>query len=153
MSNPVELPDVKESKSKSLSIIPSGQHLLGIDWHVVGPFLGVASLLGLLFGTVYIGTKLDQSHLRAIEAYKQEKFQRLVDSKVWLEGHSLPSSIDGIERQALEDAGIEERGQLAEEVERHNKRVAKLRREIIIKYFDELKRIQENHSKRKECGD
>jgi hypothetical protein len=117
----------------------------GINWINLLPTLGAAGILAILAGAVFLGTKLDESHLRAIEEHKRAKYQNIVDSEVWLKGHGVPASINGEEAARIADVGMTERKELAWEEERHRDRVGMLKQEIIVKYFEELEKIQENH--------
>jgi hypothetical protein len=119
----------------------------GINWKHLRPALGAVGILALLAGAVFVGTKLDQSHLRRLEAHKREKYQKIVDSGVWMSGRELPASINGEEAERMKKVGFEERVELAMEETRHRLRVGKLKQEIIVKYFEELGRIQGAHAK------
>ena len=121
----------------------------GINWKALRPILGATGLIGLLAGMVIIGTKLDKSHARALEAHKREQFQKLVDSRVWLNKNGLPESISGEEKQAIKNVATKERAELVLEEQRHKQKVETLRRDIIVKYFDEVERIEKNHRGRK----
>ena len=154
---PLEIPSLDEYKNQTRLRTPpksksqSSSH--GINWRVLRPIIGAASILGILAGVVFLGTKLEESHKRALEAHKREQYQKLVDSGVWMRGDGLPSSVNGEEIRAIREAGKQERAELAMEEERHKLKVDTLRRDIIIKYFEEVERIQENHRNRKEYGE
>ena len=77
----------------------------GINWRVLRPIIGAAGILGILAGVVFVGTKLEESHERALEAHKQEQYQKLVDSGAWMRGNDLPSSVNEEEVRAVREAG------------------------------------------------
>jgi hypothetical protein len=116
-----------------------------LDWNALKPLFATVGALSLLAGVVFVGTKLDESYRRAVEAHKQEKFQRIVSSDAWRKEENLPSSINGEENDALGRVGEVERQELAREEIRHNKKVASLKQDVIVKYFDEVGKIQEAH--------
>lgn len=140
-----ELDDYKYNPRPKTKAPPQSPR--GINWTRLLPVLGAAGILALIAGAVFVGTKLDQSHLRRLERHKREKYQKIVDSGVWMNGRELPESINGEEMERMKRVGFEERVELAMEETRHRLRVGKLRQEIIVKYFEELGRIQGAHVK------
>jgi uncharacterized membrane protein YcjF (UPF0283 family) len=120
-----------------------------LDWNALKPLLATVGALSLLAGVVFVGTKLDESYRRAVEAHKKEKFQRIVSSDAWRKGDNLPSSINEEEDDALRRVGAVERQELAREEIRHNKKVESLKQDVIVKYFDEVEKIQEAHRKKR----
>ncbi len=151
---PLEIPSLDEYKKQSALRAPSKSESPsssgGINWRVLCPIIGAAGIIGILAGVAIVGTKLEESHERALEAHKCEQYQKLVDSGAWKMGNDWSSSVNGDEIRAVREAGKEERAELVLEEERHKLKVDTLRRDIIIKYFEEVERIQENHRNRKE---
>lgn len=156
-ATPLEIPSLHEYKNQTRPTRPSKSELQsssqGINWRVLRPIIGAAGILGILAGVAFVGTKFEESHKRALEAHKQKQYQKLVDSGAWMRGNDLPSSVNEEEVRAIREAGKEERAELAMEEERHKRKVDTLRRDIIIKYFEEVERIQENHRNRKKHGE
>jgi hypothetical protein len=123
----------------------SGTPSRTLDWNALKPLFATVGALSLLAGVVFVGTKLDESYRHAVDTHKEEKFQRIVSSDAWRKGDNLPSSISGEEDDALRRVGEVERQELAKEEIRHNKIVESLKQDVIIKYFDEMEKIQEAH--------
>ena len=153
---PLEIPSLDEFKNQSAPRGPSKSESppssRGINWRVLCPIIGATSILGILAGIVIVGTKLEESHERALETHKREQYQKLVESGAWKRGNGLPPSVNGDEIRAVREAGKKERAELALEEERHKRKVDTLRRDIIVKYFEEVERIQKNHRNSKEYG-
>jgi hypothetical protein len=145
-ATPIALANINGTKSVA-DPEPEPSLLSRIDWRVVGPLVGVASLLSLLAAAVFAGTKLDEAHQRAVESHKREQFDRLVASQAWFREKKLPASVKDEEMQALDEAGWEERMELDKEEERHRERVEELRKDLIVKYYAEFEKIQKNHGK------
>jgi hypothetical protein len=134
-----------QTRQRGSSESSSGAPSRKLDWNALKPLLATVGALSLLAGVVFVGTKLDESYRRAVEVHKKEKFQRIVNSDAWRKGDNLPSSINGEEDGALRRVGADERQELAREEIRHNKKVESLKQDVIVKYFDEVKKIQEAH--------
>jgi hypothetical protein len=76
---------------------------------------------------VVVGTRLDETYRRAVEAHRTEKFERIVDSGIWRKGNiDLPSSINGEKQEAHREVGSEERVELVKE---------QIRRDMKVEYW------------------
>jgi hypothetical protein len=142
-----------QTRERRSSESASGAPSRKFDWNALKPLLATVGALSLLAGVVFVGTKLDESYRRAVEAHKKEKFQRIVNSDVWRKGDNLPSSINEEEDDALRRVGAGERQELAREEIRHNKKVESLKQDVIVKYFDEVEKIQEAHRMKRVEGE
>jgi hypothetical protein len=114
---------------------------------MLGPILGTISVLGILAGIVIIGTHLEDSHQRAQQEYKKRRFQEILDSGK--PPDDIPNSINGEELEALRKVVWDEKKELALEHQRHHEKAGELEEEIIVKYYDVLEKIQEDHGRRR----
>jgi hypothetical protein len=123
----------------------------GLIWKTVVPYFGAATILALLGGLVYFGTRHEETHNEALEAHKKEAFRGILESGEWEKEPELGESVTSGERRAIAEAGKSDRDKLEKlekEKEKLDKDIEEKQMDIIIAYHDQVKHVQDKHTKK-----
>lgn len=121
----------------------------GFIWKLA-PYLGATSLLAMIGGLVYFGTRQEETHNEALEAHKKEQLREFVESGVWEKPPDLAESVTSGERRAIVEAGKADRDKvekLKEMKGKLNKEIKEIETDILLAYHNKVKKVQENHVK------
>jgi len=145
-----ELKNSPQSQSSKTTKTDAQTHQGGI-LKKVAPYFGAASVLALIGGLVYFGTRHEETHNEALEAQKREQLQRYMESDEWNDWPDLAESVTSGELRGITKAGKADREKLEKLKEMRvklNKEIAEKQRDIILSYRDKVKQIQESHAKK-----